>query len=84
MDTDELTAALRACAVGLYPFEAGTSISDGTTLMADIGWDAVITALNSGELPCSDMERRICSPLLHILNAVIVELNRLNLSRSLN
>ena len=30
----------------------GTSISDGTTLMAAIDWDAVITALQAGEIPC--------------------------------
>jgi hypothetical protein len=81
--TDDLTAALRACATGIYPLEAGvalladngtflrrddftsrfietgTSISDGTTLMAAIDWDAAITALNSGRLPCSGGERRI-------------------------
>jgi hypothetical protein len=33
----------------------GTSISDGTTLMAAIDWDAVITALQAGEIPCSDL-----------------------------
>jgi hypothetical protein len=80
---DDLTAALRACAAGLYPLEAGTallianrtflhrddftsrfitvatSISDGTTPMAAIDWDAAITALHAGELPCSGGERRI-------------------------
>jgi hypothetical protein len=83
MTADDLTAALRACAAGLYPLEAGiglliangtflhrddftsrfiavaTSISDGTTPMAAIGWDAAITALHAGELPCSAGERRI-------------------------
>lgn len=83
MNTDDLTDALRACAAGLYPLEAGTelliangtflhrddftsrfittgtSITDGTAPMADIGWDAAITALRSGELPCSGGERRI-------------------------
>jgi hypothetical protein len=83
MTTDDLTAALRACATGFYPLEAGvallagngtflrrdnftsrfitadTSISDGTTLMAAIDWDAAITALHAGELPCSGGERRI-------------------------
>ena len=83
MTTDDLTAALHACAAGLYPLEAGiallisngtflqrddfttrfiehgTSISDGTTPMAAIDWDAAITALNAGELPCSGGERRI-------------------------
>ncbi len=83
MTADDLITALRACAAGLYPHEAGvalltangtflhrddftgrfitigTSISDGTTLMADIDWDAAITALHAGELPCSGGERRI-------------------------
>jgi len=80
---DDLAAALRACAAGLYPLEAGvallagngtflhrddftsrfittgTSISDGTTLMAAIDWDAAIAALHAGELPCSGGERRV-------------------------
>jgi len=83
MTADDLTAALRACAAGLYPLEAGvalliangtflhrddftsryitvaTSISDGTTPMAAIDWDAAITALHAGELPCSGGERRL-------------------------
>jgi hypothetical protein len=77
MTDDDLAAALRACAAGLYPLEAGvallagngtflrrddfssrfittgTSISDGTTLMAGIDRDAAIAALHAGELPCS-------------------------------
>jgi hypothetical protein len=81
--TTDLTAALRACAAGFYPLEAGTelligngaflrrddftsrfitigtSISDGTTPMAAIDWEAAITALASGSLPCSGGERRI-------------------------
>ena len=83
MTADDLTAALRACAAGLYPLEAGvalliangtflrrddftsrfitagTSINDATTLMATIDWDAAITALHAGELPCSGGERRV-------------------------
>lgn len=83
MTADDLAAALRACAAGLYPLEAGvallagngtflhrddftsrfittgTSISDGTTLMAAIDWDAAIAALHAGELPCSGGERRV-------------------------
>ena len=83
MNTDVLVAALRACAAGLYPLEAGvglligngtflhredftsrfietgTSISDGTAPMAAIDWEAAITALHAGELPCSGGERRI-------------------------
>jgi hypothetical protein len=83
VNTDVLVAALRACAAGLYPLEAGvglligngtflhredftsrfietgTSISDGTAPMAAIDWEAAITALHAGELPCSGGERRI-------------------------
>jgi hypothetical protein len=80
MNTDHLAAALRACAAGLYPLEAGTEllisnrtflrrdeftsrfISHGTsggTPMAAVDWDAAITALTSGRLPCSGGERRI-------------------------
>ena len=83
MTADDLTAALRACAAGLYPLEAGvallasngtflrredftrrfitvgTSISDGTTIMAAIDWDAAIAALHAGELPCSGGEQRV-------------------------
>ena len=38
---------------------AGTSISDGTTLLAWIDWHAAITALHHGELPLSGGEQRI-------------------------
>jgi hypothetical protein len=80
MDTDHLAAALRDCAAGLYPLEAGTGLlisnasflhredftrrfiehgTSGGTPMAAIDWDAAITALASGDLPCSGGERRI-------------------------
>ncbi len=83
MTADNLAAALRACAAGLYPLEAGvallagngtflrrddftsrfittgTTISDGTIMMAAIDWDAAIAALHAGELPCSGGERRV-------------------------
>ena len=75
-------AALRACASGVYPDEAGTeliishgvfldrpdftrfidhgiSITDGITPMAEINWQAVISALHAGRLPVSCGERRI-------------------------
>ena len=80
MNTDHLAAALRNCAAGLYPLEAGTELlisngtflhrddftgrfidhgtSDGTPMTA-IAWDAAITALSTGGLPCSGGERRI-------------------------
>jgi len=80
MTTDNLTAALHACAAGLYPLEAGVALLTGNgtflhrddftsrfiqhgtssgTPMAAIDWDAAITALQAGELPCSGGERRI-------------------------
>ncbi len=80
MTTDELAAALHACASGLYPLEAGVAllISSGAFLhrsdfagrfiehatsscvaMAAIDWEAAVTALGSGELPCSGGERRV-------------------------
>ena len=37
----------------------GTSISDGTTLMAWIDWDAALSALYHGQLPLCGGERRI-------------------------
>jgi len=73
MTADDLTAALRACAAGIYPLEAGVallisngtfittgiSISDGVTLLASTGCEAAIGALNAGELPASSGERRM-------------------------
>ena len=97
MTTDELATALRACAAGLYPLEAGvalltaegtflrrddftsrfiehgTSISDGTTPMAAIDWDAAITALN-GSLPCSGGERRILQLSASLAGGIPVDL----------
>ena len=37
----------------------GTSISDGTTLMAWIDWDAALRALHHGQLPVCGGEQRI-------------------------
>jgi hypothetical protein len=39
--------------------DTGTSISDGTTMMAWIDWDAALSALHEGQLPASGGERRI-------------------------
>jgi hypothetical protein len=98
MTADDLTAALRACAAGLYPLEAGTallianetflrrgdftsrfiqlgtSISDGATVMASIDWDAAITALHAGELPCSGGERRVLELSASLAGGIPVDL----------
>jgi hypothetical protein len=37
----------------------GTSISNGTTLMAWIDWDAALSALHAGQIPLSGGEQRI-------------------------
>ena len=79
MTTDDLAAALRACAAGIYPLEAGVALliangtflhrddftsrfidhgTSGGTAMAVIDWEAAVTALASGNLPCSGGERR--------------------------
>jgi hypothetical protein len=41
------------------PVGIGTSITDGTTLMAAVDWPAAITALDDGGLPSSGGERRV-------------------------
>ena len=77
-----LPAALRACASGIRPLEAGSSLltgcgcwlhcedfssrfiingtsdSDGT-VMASIDWEATITAIDAGQLPCGGGQRRV-------------------------
>ena len=52
----------------------GTSISDGTTPMAVIDWDAAITALNAGELPCSGGERRVLQLSASLAGGIPVDL----------
>jgi alpha-D-ribose 1-methylphosphonate 5-triphosphate synthase subunit PhnL len=37
----------------------GTSISDGTTLLAWIDWDAALSALHHGQIPLCGGEQRI-------------------------
>jgi hypothetical protein len=51
--------------------EHGTS---GGTPMAAIDWDAAITALNTGELPCSAGERRILAAAASITIGIPVDL----------
>jgi hypothetical protein len=52
----------------------GTSISDGNTPMAAIDWGAAITALRSGELPCSGGERRILLLSASLADGIPVDL----------
>ena len=75
MTDDDLTAALRARAAGLYPLEAaaGLIIAHGTWLTRDdftrfiehhtgtaaIDWEAAAATLETGGLPCSGGERRM-------------------------
>jgi hypothetical protein len=94
-----LSDALRACARGIHPIEAGTgllidsgswlhrddftsrfitagtSISDGATLLASAGWEAAITALHVGQLPSSSGERRMLLLAASIAGGTPVSLN---------
>ena len=95
MNVNDLAAALRACAAGLHPLEAGTEllIANGTFLqrgdftsrftehgtsdgiaMAAIDWDAAITALQAGQLPCSGGERRILQLSASLAGGIPVDL----------
>lgn len=95
MTADDLSAALRACAMGLYPLEAGTELlisnrtflhrddftgrfitcgtSDGSPTAAT-DWEAVITALHSGDLPCSGGERRILQLSASLAGGIPIDL----------
>ena len=99
MTTTSLATALRACAAGLYPLEAGVGllITHGTFLhrddftsrfilhdtsadedaahMAAVDWDAAITALAAGELPCSAGEQRIFKLAASLASGIPVDLN---------
>ena len=58
------------------PFIAtGTSISDGTTLMASIDWPAAVTALDAGHLPCGSGERHMLRLAASIAGGVPVSLS---------
>jgi len=53
----------------------GTSISDGTTLMASIDWPAAVTALDAGHLPCGSGERHMLRLAASIAGGVPVSLS---------
>ncbi len=67
--------ALRAGACGINPLEAGTSISDGITLLASTDWEAAVTALHVGELSASGGERRMLLLAASIAGGTPVSLN---------
>ena len=58
MTADELTAALRACAAGLYPLEAGTALltSNGTFLHRDDFTSRFIRHGTSGGVPMAAID----------------------------
>ena len=94
LNPGRLGDALRACACGIRPLEAGTgllidcgswlhrddfitagtSISDGVTLLAATDWEAAVTALHAGELPASGGERRILLLAASIAGGIPVNL----------
>jgi hypothetical protein len=52
----------------------GTSITDGITTMADIDWPAAITALDTGDLPCSGGEQRMLRLAASLASGIPVDL----------
>jgi hypothetical protein len=54
---------------------AGTSISDGATLLAATDWEAAATALHAGDLPASGGERRMLLLAASIAGGVPVSLS---------
>ncbi len=54
--------------------EVGTSITDGTTLMAAVDWLAAITALDGGGLPASGGERRVLRLAASLADGIPVDL----------
>jgi hypothetical protein len=54
----------------------GTSISDGTTLMAWINWDAALSALHQGQFPASGGEQRILQLAASIADGTPVSLRQ--------
>jgi hypothetical protein len=54
----------------------GTSISDGTTLMAWIDWDAALSALHDGQIPVCGGERRILQLAASIAAGTLVSLRQ--------
>jgi hypothetical protein len=97
-NSHQLSNALRACARGIHPLEAGagllidcgswlhrddftsrfittgTSISDGTTVLAATDWEAAIAALHAGELQASGGERRMLLIAASIAGGIPVSL----------
>jgi hypothetical protein len=53
----------------------GTSLSDGTTELAHIDWQAVIASRETGHLPCSSGENRILLLAASIAAGIPVDLN---------
>jgi hypothetical protein len=52
----------------------GTSITDGTTALAEIDWPATITALDTGYLPCSSGEQRILRIAASLAHGIPIDL----------
>jgi hypothetical protein len=72
-----LVTALRACAAGLYPLEAGVGllIANGAFLHRhDFNWEAATTSLATGELPCSAGEQRILRLAASLAGGIPVDL----------
>ena len=54
--------------------DVATSITDGITTMAAVGWPAAIAALDAGGLPGSGGERRVLRPAASLADGIPVDL----------
>ncbi len=54
----------------------GTSLTDGVTELAEIDWQAAITARDTGQLPCSGGENRILRLAASIATGIPVDLHQ--------
>jgi hypothetical protein len=54
--------------------DTGTSITDGVTTMANIDWPAAITALDTGNLPCSGGEQRMLRLAASLADGIPIDL----------
>jgi hypothetical protein len=83
LSPEEAGTELLICHGGILPRDdfasfvhTGASISDGTTLMAWIDWDAALSALHHGQIPLCGGEQRILQLAASIADGTLVSLRQ--------